>query len=127
MGLQKIRTNTQKRQIMNDRLQTLFLWFFKTGFLCSFEACPRTGFCRPDWPQTHRDLPASTSQVLRLEAYTTVTQPDCRLLMTYKDCYLQLTSWITSDLIIHLNKTLDGEKDLKHPRGLTAKAEKELT
>ena len=34
---------------------------------------------------------------------------------------------ITSDLIIHLNKTLDGDKGLKGPRELTAEAEKALT
>ena len=34
---------------------------------------------------------------------------------------------ITPDLIIHLNKTLDGDKDLNSPRELTAEAEKELT
>ena len=32
----------------------------KTGFLCSFGACPGgASYCRPGWPQTHRDLPAS--------------------------------------------------------------------
>lgn len=34
---------------------------------------------------------------------------------------------VTPNLIIHLNKTLDGEKDLDSPRELIAKAEKELT
>ena len=34
---------------------------------------------------------------------------------------------ITPDLIIHLNKTLDGDKDLNSSRELTAEAEKELT
>jgi len=29
--------------------------------------------CRPDWPETHRDLPASISQVLGLKAYATTT------------------------------------------------------
>ena len=33
---------------------------------------------------------------------------------------------ITPDLIIHLNKTLDGDKDLNSPRELTVEAEKEL-
>ena len=33
----------------------------------------------------------------------------------------------TAHLIIHLNKTLDGDKDLNNPRELTAEAEKELT
>ena len=34
--------------------------------------------------------------------------------------------WITLDLIIHLNKTLDGDKDLNNTRELTVEAEKEL-
>ena len=34
---------------------------------------------------------------------------------------------ITPDLIVHLNKTLDGDKDLNSPRKLTVEAEKELT
>ena len=34
---------------------------------------------------------------------------------------------ITADPIIHINKTLDGDKDLKNPRVLTPEAEKELT
>lgn len=33
----------------------------------------------------------------------------------------------TNDLIIHLNQTFDGDKDVNSPRKLTAKAEKELT
>ena len=31
--------------------------------------------CRPSWPQTHKDPPASASQVLWLKAYTTTAQP----------------------------------------------------
>ena len=34
---------------------------------------------------------------------------------------------ITPDLIVDLNKTLDGDKDLNSPRDLTVEAEKELT
>ena len=37
----------------------LFL-VFETVFLCS-PACPGTSSCRPGWPQTYRDLPASVS------------------------------------------------------------------
>ena len=40
---------------------------------------------------------------------------------------LQLAVGITPNLIIHLNKTLDGYKDLNSPRELTGEAEKELT
>ena len=32
--------------------------------LNSFETCPRTHFVHQDWPQTHRDPPASDSRVL---------------------------------------------------------------
>ena len=39
---------------------------------------------------------------------------------------LQPAVGITPDLIIYLNKTLDGDKDLNIPRELTAEAEKEL-
>ena len=39
---------------------------------------------------------------------------------------LQLTIGITPDLIIHLNKTLNGDKDLNSPRELTAEVEKEF-
>ena len=41
-------------------------WFFETGFLCSFGACPETSYCRPGWSRTHRDPPASVSRVLGL-------------------------------------------------------------
>ena len=40
---------------------------------------------------------------------------------------LRLAVGITPNLIVHLNKTLDGDKDLNSPRELTAEAEKELT
>ena len=43
----------------------LFL-FLETRFLCCFGSCPGTSSCRPCWLQTHRDLPASASKVLRL-------------------------------------------------------------
>ena len=40
---------------------------------------------------------------------------------------LRLAVGITPDLIIHLNKTLDGDKFLNSPRELKVEAEKELT
>ena len=40
----------------------LSLWSFKTGFLCSFGVCPGTSSCRPGWPRTHGNPPASASQ-----------------------------------------------------------------
>ena len=42
-------------------------------------------------------------------------------------CSLWPAVGIAPDLIIHLNKTLDGDKDLNSPKELTAEAEKELT
>ena len=39
-------------------------FFFETGFLCTVLAVLNS-LCRPGWPQTHRDLPASASRVLR--------------------------------------------------------------
>ena len=39
---------------------------------------------------------------------------------------LRLPDEKTPDLIIHLNKTFNGDKDLNSPRELTAEAEKEL-
>ena len=40
---------------------------------------------------------------------------------------LQLAVGITPDLVIHLNKTINGDKNLNSPRELSAEAEKELT
>ena len=54
-----------------------FFLFFKTGFLCGFGACPGTSSCRPGWPRTHRDLPASASQVLGLKACATTAWQTC--------------------------------------------------
>ena len=51
-----------------------FLLVFETGFLCSFGACPRTSSCRPGWPRTRRDTPASASRVLGLKACATTTR-----------------------------------------------------
>ena len=41
----------------------LFVFVFEIGFLCRFRTCPGTNFCRPGWPHTHRDPPASASCV----------------------------------------------------------------
>ena len=55
----------------------LFLFHFsRQGFLCVAALDVLELFlCRPDWPQTHRDPPASASRVLRLKACTTTAQP----------------------------------------------------
>jgi hypothetical protein len=42
----------------------------ETGFLCVALAVLNS-LCRPGWPPTYRDLPASASQVLRLKARAT--------------------------------------------------------
>ena len=53
----------------------LFLFlFFKTGFLCSFGACPGTSSCRHDWPRIHRNPPTSASWVLGLKVCATTAQ-----------------------------------------------------
>ena len=54
-----------------------FILFFETGFLCSFGACPGTSSCRPGWPRTHRDLPASASLVLGVKKCITTAQRSC--------------------------------------------------
>ena len=50
----------------------LFL-FFETGFLSSFGVCPGTSSYRPGWPRTHRNPPASASQMLGLKVCTITT------------------------------------------------------
>ncbi|CAO2577298.1 hypothetical protein LEMLEM_LOCUS41 [Lemmus lemmus] len=40
---------------------------FERVCLCSFETFPGTLLCRPGWLRTHRDTPASASQVLGLK------------------------------------------------------------
>ena len=39
-----------------------------------FEACPGTSSCRLGWPQIHRDLPDSASQVLGLKTCATTAR-----------------------------------------------------
>ena len=48
--------------------------FFKDRVFCSFAACLGTSSCRPGWPQTHRDLPTSASQVLGLKVCTSTAR-----------------------------------------------------
>ena len=49
-----------------------FFIFLRQGFSVA-GACPGTNSCRPGWPQTHRDPPASAPWVLGLMACTTTT------------------------------------------------------
>ena len=54
----------------------LFVWLVglsRQGFAITLD-CPGTISCRPGWPQTHRDPPASASQVLGLKVCTATTQ-----------------------------------------------------
>ncbi|CAO2628442.1 hypothetical protein LEMLEM_LOCUS20001, partial [Lemmus lemmus] len=62
-------------------------------FFCSFGTCPGTSSCRPCWPQTHRELPASSSGIKVPE-----TMPNMGLYLTgywlkefpqqrYKSCW----------------------------------------
>jgi hypothetical protein len=52
------------------RFEALFL-FFPRQLLCV--ALAGLERCRPGWPGTHRDLPASASQLLGLKVHTTTT------------------------------------------------------
>ena len=42
--------------------------------LCNSSSCPGTSSCRPGWPHTHREPPASGSRVLGLKVCTTTAQ-----------------------------------------------------
>ena len=54
----------------------LLLFFVSVCVCCVVLSCPGT-LCKPGWPQTHRDLPASASQVLGLKVCTTIARlPD---------------------------------------------------
>ena len=46
---------------------SLFVLFLETRYLC-VDWLPRNSHCRPVWPLTHRDPPASVSRVLGLKA-----------------------------------------------------------
>ena len=70
----------------------IYFWFFKTGFLCSFGAWAGTNSCRPGWPQTHKDSPASASWVLGLKACTTTTWLYLFLLFIFVKLYICLCS-----------------------------------
>lgn len=49
--------------------------FFETGVsLCDFGAYPGTTSCTTGWPQSHREVPASASQLLDLKACVTTTK-----------------------------------------------------
>jgi hypothetical protein len=47
--------------------------FVETGFLCVSLADLKLSLCRPGWPRTHRDSPASASRVLELKVYAAMT------------------------------------------------------
>ena len=51
------------------------LIFLDKVSLCNSPSCP-IKFCRPDWPQTHRDSPASASGMLELKACATTARLD---------------------------------------------------
>ena len=48
-----------------------FSFLFFLSFFLSFFFCPGTSSCRPGWPRTHRDPPASAFRVLGLKVCTT--------------------------------------------------------
>ena len=60
-------------QLMTISKPSSKIFFFQTGFLCSFGSCTGTSSCRPGWPRTHRDLPTYACRVLGFRAYTTTS------------------------------------------------------
>jgi hypothetical protein len=47
---------------------SFFFWLFEIGFFFLWVALAILELCRPGWPLTHRDSPASASRVLGLKA-----------------------------------------------------------
>ena len=67
----------------------------------SFGACPGTSSCRPGWPKTHRDLPASVSRVLGLKACATTARPVCVVYAPVSMCshvHMGLCAWDKSEM-----------------------------
>jgi len=62
-----------KSNLENHFVFVLFL-FFETGFLCVTLAVLERSLCRPGWPRTPRDPPASAFQVLGLKVRSTSTR-----------------------------------------------------
>ena len=50
------------------------LFFFQDRVsLCNSPDCPGTSSCRPGWPRTHRDSPASAFRALGLKVWATTS------------------------------------------------------
>ena len=73
---------TQESQTFFYFFYFFYFLFFESGFLCGFGACPGTSSCRPGWPRTHKDPPASASRVLGLKACATTARPSPKLIIT---------------------------------------------
>ena len=69
------------------------LVFWDRVSLCNSPSFPGTSSCRPGWPQTHRDLPASASWVLGLKMCATTTQLKL-LLIDRCIIFSQLSIWL---------------------------------
>ena len=57
--------------------QSFHFWLFAfrdRASLCNSTVCPGTSSCRPGWPWTYRDPPASACQVLGLKIFATVAR-----------------------------------------------------
>ena len=60
----------------------LFVFIFETSFLCVTVYRSWNSPCGPDWPKTHRDPPASASQLLGLK----VCAPPLHILACALEC-----------------------------------------
>ena len=63
-------------------------WFSSQSFSVAFVSCPRTAYCRPCWPWTHKSLSTSASRMLWLKACVTTI---CLL--------VQILQWLSDSLV----------------------------
>ena len=80
----------------------LFFVFPDRVSLCSFGACPRTSSCKPGYSQTHRDPPASATQVLELKVCTTTPSHSGRILEGSASCLSPLETQSVSSEVKNL-------------------------
>ena len=73
--------------------------FFEAGFIYSCGTCPGTSSCRPGWPQTHRNLPASASCVLGLKACSTTTPAWIQIFVIAPPWYLRMQTFPSRGLM----------------------------
>ncbi|EGW14713.1 hypothetical protein I79_019557 [Cricetulus griseus] len=76
---------------LQDFLGFFCFCFSRQGFSVLLWSLSWNLICRPGWPQNHRDLPASASQVLGLKVWATNAQPTYRYFVPEQTC-----TWILS-------------------------------